>query len=341
MKRIDWLDSARGIGIVLVVIGHTLGGLIDSPIGAGLGTFRALFFAIYTFHMPLFFLLSGLMVPHRLERGTGPFLRGLLPSVVWPYFLWSVVQYTIIFALGSAVNTPVTDYWPVVLAFPWSTYSQFWFLYALFWLHVLAALVVPRYGAGGLLLLALALKVLAPVLLLPVVVRLVCNHALFYAIGTMLAPDGLARVAVERSIAERAGLFPALGVLALAATFMALPQFGGEVDFAAASSPVLSHIAWRFPALGAAVTCTIACIGLGSLRRLAGNALLSALGQLTMPIFVLHVMFVAGTRIALMRLAHLDNPWVLAPLLVLAGLAGPLIVERALRPLGLKRILGF
>ena len=294
MKRIDWLDSARGIGIVLVVIGHTLGGLIDSPIGAGLGTFRALFFAIYTFHMPLFFLLSGLMVPHRLERGTGRFMRGLLPSVVWPYFLWSVVQYTIIFALGSAVNTPATDYWPVVLPLPWNTVSQFWFLYAL-----------------------------------------------FYAIGTMLAPDGLARVAVERPIAERAGLFPALGVLALAATFMALPQFGGEVDFAAASSPVLSHIAWRFPALGAAVTCTIACIGLASLRRLAGNALLSALGQLTMPIFVLHVMFVAGTRIALMRLAHVDNPWVLAPLLVLAGLAGPLIVERALRPLGLKRILGF
>jgi len=294
LKRIDWLDSARGIGIVLVVIGHTLGGLIDSPIGAGLGTFRALFFAIYTFHMPLFFLLSGLMVPHRLERGTGRFMRGLLPSVVWPYFLWSVVQYTIIFALGSAVNTPATDYWPVVLPLPWNTVSQFWFLYAL-----------------------------------------------FYAIGTMLAPDGLARVAVERPIAERAGLFPALGVLALAATFMALPQFGGEVDFAAASSPVLSHIAWRFPALGAAVTCTIACIGLASLRRLAGNALLSALGQLTMPIFVLHVMFVAGTRIALMRLAHVDNPWVLAPLLVLAGLAGPLIVERALRPLGLKRILGF
>jgi len=139
-----------------------------------------------------------------------------------------VVQYTIIFALGSAVNTPVTDYWPVAPAFPWSTYSQFWFLYALFWLHVLAALVVPRYGAGGLLLLALALKVLARCFCCRWWCRPVCNHALFYAIGTMLAPDGLARVAVERSIAERAGLLPALGVLALAATFMALPRFAAE-----------------------------------------------------------------------------------------------------------------
>lgn len=341
MKRIDWLDSARGIGIVLVVIGHTLGGLIDSPIGAGLGAFRALFFSIYTFHMPLFFLLSGLMVPHRLERGTVPFLRGLLPSLVWPYFFWSVVQFTVIYALGSAVNTPVKQYWPVVLSLPWYTFSQFWFLYALFWLHVLAALVVPRYGAGGLVLLALALKALAPVLLLPVAVRLVCNHALFYAIGTMLGPDGLMRVAVERRVAERAALCPALAALALTATLIALPRFAGEVDCAAVSASMLANVAWRFPALGAAVTCTIACIALASLPGLAGNGLLGMLGRLTMPIFVLHVMFIAGTRIVLMRLAHVDNPWVLAPVLVLAGLAGPLIAERALRPLGLKRILGF
>jgi hypothetical protein len=173
---------------------------------------------------------------------------------------------------------------------------------------MLAALVLPRYGAGELQLLALALKVLAQVLLLPVVVRLVCNHALFCAIGTMLGPDWLAQVAAERRVAGRTGLFPALAVLALAATFMALPRCGGEVDFAAASSPVLSQITWRFPALGAAVACTIACIALASLRGLAVNPLLSALGRLTMPIFVLHVMIVPGTRIALMRLAHIDNP---------------------------------
>lgn len=341
MKRIDWLDSARGLGIVLVVIGHTLGGLIDSRIGAGLGVFRSLFFAIYTFHMPLFFLLAGLMVPHRLARGTGAFLRGLLPSVVWPYFLWSVVQFTVIYALGSMVNTPATHYWPMLLSLPWNTVSQFWFLYALFWLHVLAALVVPRYGATGLFLLALALKALAPVLLLPVAVRLVCNHALFYAIGTMLGPDDLARVAVERRVAERVVLFPALAALALGATFLALPRFGADVEFAAASSPVLANLAWRFPALGAATACVVASVAFVSLPAFAGNSLLNALGRLTMPIFVLHVMFVAGTRIVLMRLAHIDNPWVLAPLLVLAGLAGPLVVERVLRPLGLKRLLGF
>ena len=104
MNRIGWLDSARGLGIILVVIGHALGGLIDSPLGDGQDTFRRIFFAIYSFHMPLFFLLSGLLVTQRLERGAAPFARALLPTIVWPYFLWSVIQFSLIFALGNLVN---------------------------------------------------------------------------------------------------------------------------------------------------------------------------------------------------------------------------------------------
>jgi len=75
---------ARGIGIVLVVIGHTLGGLIDSPIGAGLGTFRALFADL---HLPYAAVLPAVGTDGAapVGAGTGPFLRGLLPSVVWPY----------------------------------------------------------------------------------------------------------------------------------------------------------------------------------------------------------------------------------------------------------------
>ena len=41
MKRIEWIDIARGIGIILVILGH---------IGIGkIGKF------IYSFHIPLFF----------------------------------------------------------------------------------------------------------------------------------------------------------------------------------------------------------------------------------------------------------------------------------------------
>ena len=47
-KRIEYIDIAKGIGMILVVIGHCIN---DKTFP---GTW------IYSFHMPLFFVLSGL-----------------------------------------------------------------------------------------------------------------------------------------------------------------------------------------------------------------------------------------------------------------------------------------
>src|SRR4029079_13073257 len=100
--------------------------------GGPLGGFRQALFAIYTFHMPLFFLLSGLMVEPRLARGARHFIGRLLPTVVWPYLLWSVLQFSAIALMGSLVTRPAGPWWPTILALPWRPVSQFWFLHALF-----------------------------------------------------------------------------------------------------------------------------------------------------------------------------------------------------------------
>lgn len=52
-KRIDWIDVAKGIGMILVIMGHTIQLGVVKP--------------IYAFHMPLFFFLSGLLlVPNKI-----------------------------------------------------------------------------------------------------------------------------------------------------------------------------------------------------------------------------------------------------------------------------------
>ena len=61
-QRLGWLDAAKGLGIILVVIGHvwTRGPVRDT---------------IYAFHMPLFFLLAALAVVFTLaslaQKGRG------------------------------------------------------------------------------------------------------------------------------------------------------------------------------------------------------------------------------------------------------------------------------
>ena len=46
VKRVDYLDYAKGIAIILVVLGHIFS-------GGNIKTY------IYSFHMPLFFIISG------------------------------------------------------------------------------------------------------------------------------------------------------------------------------------------------------------------------------------------------------------------------------------------
>ena len=53
-RRLGRIDTARGVGIILVVLGHAIRpGMVAEP------WCDFLFGLIYSFHMPLFFVLSG------------------------------------------------------------------------------------------------------------------------------------------------------------------------------------------------------------------------------------------------------------------------------------------
>ena len=82
--RLPWVDVGKGIGILLVVYGHATGGLISARLLSGDGLAAASFYAIYTFHMPLFFFLSGLFVPKRIARDRLGFAVNLLKTIVYP-----------------------------------------------------------------------------------------------------------------------------------------------------------------------------------------------------------------------------------------------------------------
>lgn len=50
-NRIEWVDCAKGLAIILVVYGHAL--TYFSP------NFDSIVHVVYSFHMPLFFVLTG------------------------------------------------------------------------------------------------------------------------------------------------------------------------------------------------------------------------------------------------------------------------------------------
>ena len=53
-QRIDWIDTAKGLCMILVIVGHTL------PYGNLMRNF------IFSFHMPAFFFLTGYTARRRI-----------------------------------------------------------------------------------------------------------------------------------------------------------------------------------------------------------------------------------------------------------------------------------
>ena len=90
-ERIQWVDCTRGIAIILVILGHCLKAANSDAEFIG----RAI---IFSFHMPLFFILSGMTT--RYSENFGEFIRKvfrsaiklLLPAVIL-YFIITLIDF--------------------------------------------------------------------------------------------------------------------------------------------------------------------------------------------------------------------------------------------------------
>ncbi|OYW16811.1 MAG: hypothetical protein B7Z52_07870, partial [Burkholderiales bacterium 12-64-5] len=81
-ERFTHVDTMKAIGIVLVVVGH-------SP---GLNPFIK--HVIYSFHMPLFFFISGLLLTEiKLALPYRAYFSALWKGLVLPYLFFFVVSY--------------------------------------------------------------------------------------------------------------------------------------------------------------------------------------------------------------------------------------------------------
>ncbi len=75
MKRTDWIDMARGYGILLVMVAH----LCEwTPVGS----------LIYSFHLPLFFMISGYLFS--IRESFGAFVKRKVTGMLVPYFCLAV-----------------------------------------------------------------------------------------------------------------------------------------------------------------------------------------------------------------------------------------------------------
>jgi fucose 4-O-acetylase-like acetyltransferase len=129
--RLPWVDSAKGIGIVLVVYGHVFLGLVSAGLAGPNSAVQISVDVIYTFHMPLFFFLAGLFAKPAMMKEPRQFWLNRIALLAYTYLLWSVLQGTLQIAFADYSNHPPS--FSTLARILWEPRYQFWFLYALFW----------------------------------------------------------------------------------------------------------------------------------------------------------------------------------------------------------------
>ncbi len=105
-KRYTQIDYAKALGILLVVFGHFVEEFNKKTLGSELGNY--VFNWIYSFHMPLFFILSGLglffkyqnkQITNYLSEIKYYAKRLLLPYCIWSciYILASIIPLAFVY----------------------------------------------------------------------------------------------------------------------------------------------------------------------------------------------------------------------------------------------------
>lgn len=318
------LDVAKGIGIILVVIGHAWRGLEAAGMIGNAQLFRVIDTLIYNFHMPLFFLLSGMTFQvWALKRPYAEATASRVTRLIWPLVLWSYLFTAARIAAGEAANSQMHG-WQSMMFWPLPPRDHFWFLWALF-LQQLVALTLIRFVTGPLLSQAWAMVAAGLILV------------------SSFTPIGLNAWTVGAAIYT--GAF-ATG-LALGGITWGLE---GPIAFALAAAAFvgLQILSFQFPhsllatqLLG--ILLSLAAIAM--IRILACNRqtlplrLLAYLGLCSMGIYLAHTIFSAGTRAVLTRLTQDLAPHML--LGTLAGIIGPLLIYAVIRRVGRPSWIGF
>ncbi|MCR5735352.1 MAG: acyltransferase family protein [Lachnospiraceae bacterium] len=159
-KRIDYFDLARGIGIILVIIGH----IEYMPIE--FHTF------VISFHMPLFFVISGMLlfINREAEKELPSFVKKRAHGIMLPYLYFSLI-YIVVYVFYYLIKDR-TVMWQqartnLVSSLTLNGISVLWFLPALFISEVVFIFLVKK------------IKTLAaPAVIVLFIISLILNRAL-------------------------------------------------------------------------------------------------------------------------------------------------------------------
>lgn len=308
-QRLNDIDKLKGLAIFLVVLGHVVAR--EAP--ADNEWYVRLKATVYLFHMPLFMFISGLILAYARKpieslRGYGKYVWGKFVRLMPAYLLFSLIVFigkavaAKFIHVDNGVTSPLA-YFDVLLN-PLGSYCAFlWYIYVLFLLYALAPLAYKLTRER----IEFALPALLALHFLPLPnwfgLSSIGEYAFVFGLGC-LAGDHYERYT---SLLKKFG--PAFVTPFLVVMWFAVP--------------------WDVPKLALGLLSIPACHAMMSMRLAEQFDVLKTLGAFTFPIYLMNTVFIGVAKGMMLKLATWDGANFLwfAPMLLIAGLVGPILVK--------------
>lgn len=291
-KRIKWIDISKGIGILLVIYGHALGGIMNSNVSISTDSLKIPYDIIYGFHMPLFFFLSGIFAVRWVRRAWKLALKQKIFSLVVPYFSWTIITGTIM-AFAQSVTNSGLGIKDMVMS-PIAPFSEYWFLYVLFIVFIVYYLGERLIGSNWLLVVSFLFFLLRPFIYKVWIFDAFSMNFLFFMLGTQVLKRKEIQEFLQGSVVKcviSLGVFIVVNIVYLMTidtgnylmiSYYRLITTVCGVLFVIFSAQLLEH-----------------CVKLASM--------LVWLGKASMAIYVMHLIPIAGARIIALKILKVTN----------------------------------
>jgi uncharacterized membrane protein YcfT len=304
--RIDWVDYAKGICIVMVVMMHSVLGV---ELAAGRTGFMHLLVAFAKpFRMPDFFLISGLFLSLVIDRDWRTYLDRKVVHFVYFYVLWVTIQFGFK-APSFAAETSWGHAGFMYLESFIEPFGTLWFIYLLpvFFVVTKATRRMPQLAIWGF---AAFLEMMHVATGWTVIDEFCARFVYFYS-GYLFA-----RYVFDLS--DRARAHPALALAGLAV--WALIN-GGLVMSGFSEWPLISLM------LGLSGACAIVIIGT-LLARARWLNFLRFCGEHSIVIYLAFFLPMAATRTLMLREGPIRDIGTISLVVTIAGVAGALMLWR-------------
>lgn len=156
-ERINWADIAKGIGIVLVLLGHAPRDIMRMQYPL----IDFLYYFIYSFHMPLFFFLSGMIFGNtqikKPSKSFFAFLKKKVRALLIPWLSFSILIYLVIGTLNFTPSIKkmlqgtfmegmdIHSYVKLCIGGENPYCIHLWYIYTLFFIQIFVFLIFRLY----------------------------------------------------------------------------------------------------------------------------------------------------------------------------------------------------